>query len=126
MVRGGPGSVRSIRTGSSSSPLNTNNAPPSTATMPNSIPSTTPPSLPKPAAFPMLAPPVPRKAVETTGSEVLRVGMKVPDRKHWPNLALTSNPISPSVFPNPPMAKPSSGARVKDKGKTGSWPLPEG
>jgi hypothetical protein len=55
------------------------------------------------------------------GLEVLKVGMRIPDRKH--NLALTSNPpISPSVFPTPPN---SSGKDKKSGGSTSSWPLPE-
>ncbi|KAL1612795.1 hypothetical protein SLS60_001024 [Paraconiothyrium brasiliense] len=60
----------------------------------------------------------PRFAPASSGTEVVKVGMAVPERKPTPKLvdmALRSNPpVSPSSFPSPPRP-----------GKTGSWPLPE-
>ncbi|KAJ4358258.1 uncharacterized protein N0V89_002838 [Didymosphaeria variabile] len=60
----------------------------------------------------------PRFGLAGSGTEVVKVGMTVPERKPTPKLAdmaLRSNPpVSPSSFPSPPRA-----------GKTGSWPLPE-
>lgn len=69
---------------------------------------------------------------EKIGLEVLKIGMRVPDRK--PNPALTSNPpVSPGQFPTPPSSRgsasagapaPAEGAERKE-GKTSSWPLPD-
>ncbi|OAG00827.1 uncharacterized protein CC84DRAFT_1229351 [Paraphaeosphaeria sporulosa] len=60
----------------------------------------------------------PRHAPSGSDTELLKVGMRVPERKPTPGLAdmaLRSNPpVSPGSFPSPPRA-----------GKTGSWPLPE-
>lgn len=61
---------------------------------------------------------------EKVGLEVLKVGMKVPDRK--PNPALTSNPpVSPSAFPSPPSSRGSPDGGARKEGKTSSWPLPD-
>ncbi|KAF2661958.1 hypothetical protein K491DRAFT_673487 [Lophiostoma macrostomum CBS 122681] len=72
------------------------------------------------------------------GMEVLKVGMKVPDRKliggDLGQAALRSNPpgpavglpVSPSAFPSPPSSRGSGvGGTLATEKKTNSWPLPE-
>jgi hypothetical protein len=72
------------------------------------------------------------------GLEVVKVGMKVPDRKmihrDLGQAALRSNPpgpalglpVSPSAFPSPPSSSGSGGGRsLASETKTSSWPLPE-
>lgn len=70
------------------------------------------PQLPDPALPPS------RSALSGNGTELLKVGMTMPERiptQKLADLALRSNPpVSPSLFPSPPRA-----------GKVGSWPLPE-
>jgi hypothetical protein len=58
----------------------------------------------------------PKPALAGSGTELLKVGMTIPERKPTPRLAdmaLRSNPpVSPGSFPSPPRA-----------GNIGSWPL---
>ncbi|KAJ4292801.1 hypothetical protein N0V90_009464 [Kalmusia sp. IMI 367209] len=76
--------------------------------------STTPP-------LPPLHPYLPSGPKLAGGTEVVKVGMTMPERKPangLAGLALRSNPpVSPSAFPSPPDAK--------GREKTGSWPLPD-
>ncbi|KAF2450675.1 hypothetical protein P171DRAFT_439285 [Karstenula rhodostoma CBS 690.94] len=76
-------------------------------------------SQPRPMTPPLPSLPLsgPRPALSGSGTELLKVGMTVPERKPTPrlaDLALSNPPVSPSSFPSPPRA-----------GKNGSWPLPE-